>query len=149
MRDMSDFSLERLIMVNSLALGLGVMTRTALASLLAFAMLSWFSVDAAFAHKPDRCFHTHNGGNTNCKSRVPGKRCSDADGNKGRCIQGARFCYCSIHKKSDESTGPLLDLGIAVGGAILEDKLDRRDRREHRRRRRERDRRDRDERIRD
>lgn len=109
------------------------------ALLLAFATMSFFAADTSLADRPDRCFHTHSGGNTSCKRGVRGKTCSDKDGNKGTCRQTSRYCYCSIHKSND-STRALIELGIGVGGILLNEKRDtnrRRHRREENHRRKE------------
>ena len=86
---------------------------------LAFLMITvgmFLTSNTANAHKPDRCFHTHNGGNTKCKSRVRGKACSDANGNKGRCVQTSRYCYCKINKTKRPKIQLDLNIGIGLGG---------------------------------
>ena len=55
------------------------------------------------AHTPDRCFHTHYGGNTNCKRGIVKKACSNAKGEKGRCYQSGSHCYCNLYPKKDRS----------------------------------------------
>ena len=107
------------------------LSRRLCALFLAFATMSFFLADTSLAHRPDRCFHTHSGGNTSCNRGVRGKSCSDKDGNKGTCRQTSRYCYCSIHKSND-STKALIELGIGVGGLLLDEKRDK-NRRRHRR----------------
>ncbi len=94
-----------------------------------------------FAHKPDRCFHTHFGGSTNCKKGIAKKRCSDAKGNKGKCVQGGSHCYCKLFPKKNNSRAgeKLLDLGIGIGEALLDRERDRDHRRRHRNRGRDRE----------
>ncbi len=88
-------------------------------------------INTTQAHTPDRCFHKHFGGNTKCKRGIVKKRCSNANGDKGRCYQSGSHCYCKLFPKKDKTAEKLLDLGIAIGGAIL----DKEERKRHRRNR--------------
>ena len=83
---------------------------------LVFTFLTVLGIATSYAHRPDRCFHTHNGANTKCKSRVRGKACSDANGNKGRCVQTSRYCYCKINKTKRPKIQLDLSIGIGLGG---------------------------------
>lgn len=109
-------------------------------SVLALGIMPWSS--PAYAHKPDRCFHTHFGGNTNCKKGIAKKRCTDAKGNKGKCVQSGSHCYCKLFPKRNNSGAAreLLDLGLGIGEVLLDRDRDRDRRRRHRHRGRDRDR---------
>lgn len=80
-----------------------------------------YSLSFALAHTPDRCFHKHYNNTTKCKSRIRGKKCTDASGNKGKCVQNSSSCYCKIYKKSGNNN-KLIDLGLDVGITILKNK---------------------------
>lgn len=66
---------------------------------------------SAYADRPDRCFHKHYNNKSTCKAGIRGKKCTDAKGNKGKCVQNSTKCYCKIHTKK---TKQLLDLGLDV-----------------------------------
>lgn len=74
---------------------------------------------SAYADRPDRCFHKHYNNKSTCKAGIRGKKCTDAKGNKGKCVQNSTKCYCKIHTKK---TKQLLDLGLDVGVTIMKNK---------------------------
>ena len=113
-----------------------LIARSSMALLLSLSASMFFGTGGLLAHSPDRCFHTHYKNTTSCKSGIRGKKCTvDASGRKGRCTQISRQCYCKPYKSSSSKKAKqLLNLGVAIGGMILEQKGRRkshRDRREH------------------
>ena len=138
MWEVSDFYLERCDMAIQI-LDNRNPCRFMVFVLVSFGFASTTFVGPVFADRPDRCFHTHYNNTTKCKPGIRGKKCTNAKGNKGRCQQISSKCYCKIYKNQG-SGRELLDLGISIGGAFLEDKLNREHRSEDRRRDRERDR---------
>ncbi len=85
----------------------------------------------AFADKPDRCFHKHYNNKSTCKAGIRGKKCSDAKGNKGKCVQNSTKCYCKIYKKKKKVNKELIDLGVDVGISILKSKKHKKHHKHH------------------
>ena len=83
----------------------------------------------AFADRPDRCFHKHYNNKTTCKAGIRGKTCTDAQGNKGKCVQNSTKCYCKISVK--KNTKELIDLGLDVGVSILKHKKHKKHHKHH------------------
>ena len=75
---------------------------------------------SAYADRPDRCFHKHYNNKSTCKAGIRGKKCTDAHGNKGKCVQNSTKCYCKISVK--KNTKKLIDLGLDVGVSIMKHK---------------------------
>lgn len=73
-----------------------------------------------FAHRPDRCFHKHFGGSSKCDKGIAKKRCTDAAGNVGKCVQGGSYCYCKITKKKKGKE--VLNMGLDIGTTIYKSK---------------------------
>ncbi len=88
-----------------------------------------YSVSFALADRPDRCFHKHYNNTTKCKAGIRGKKCTDASGNKGKCVQNSSKCYCKINKKSGNKE--LIDLGLDVGITILKNKKHKKHHKKH------------------
>lgn len=109
--------------------------RSLMAFLLSLSTPTFFGTGSLLAHSPDRCFHTHYNNTTSCKPGIRGKSCTvDASGRKGECTQISRQCYCKPYKSSSRKAKQLLNLGVAIGEIILEQKgrgRSHRDRREH------------------
>ncbi|MGH1404947.1 MAG: hypothetical protein ACRBBJ_00140 [Rhodomicrobiaceae bacterium] len=97
-----------------------------------FVALFFFAQSSpAFADKPDRCFHKHYNNKSTCKAGIRGKKCSDAKGNKGKCVQNSTKCYCKIYKKKKNANKEMLDLGVDVGISILKSKKHKKHKKHH------------------
>ena len=96
-----------------------------------FVSLFFFSLNSpAFADRPDRCFHKHYNNKSTCKAGIRGKKCTDANGNKGKCVQNSTKCYCRIYKKKSKNK-ELIDLGVDVGISILKSKKHKKHHKHH------------------
>jgi|GEM_PF-4059568 len=97
-----------------------------------FVALFFFALSSpALADRPDRCFHKHYNNKSTCKAGIRGKKCSDANGNKGKCVQNSTKCYCKIYKKKKSAKKELIDLGVDVGISILKSKKHKKHHKHH------------------
>ena len=94
--------------------------KTAMITFGASVVFGTYSMSFAQADRPDRCFYKHYNNTTKCKAGIRGKKCTDASGNKGVCVQNSSKCYCKINQKSGNKE--FIDLGLDVGITILKNK---------------------------